>query len=355
MRTHHRGHIEGLDLVDVVVIHAPLGEDILTPCAELPVATVVCARCEHAVAILQVLGEHLDCRLADDLQVAEEAVLDAGTILVVEAVWRISWLGAQPSPQTLRDENGIGVVLDSVVCRPPLAHLADLHPDLVEHPPIHPGARVLSLQLVELAETILHLDGHVTIRVVDWHRHVAEHVPLLASENTRTLSCNNVQQLELMAYQCLIACIFCVQRETIEVLPERRGNRHRVRADDVTSESLYTSCTRLVALGLPFSLSEALVPRGLATASTYAILSGLRARRIAGHNLDSLLLVLQARQVRTHALCCGPCHTHQRCHSCCPNYQARHPAAATRCNRLGLGDEALVLAVAIHGECGGEL
>eukprot|EP00493_Phyllostaurus_siculus_P001290 UN01298 len=96
-------------------------------------------------------------------RVAEEAVLDVGTILVVEAVWCISWLGAQPSPQTLRDENGIGVVLDSVVCRPPLAHLADLHPDLVEHPPIHPGARVLSLQLVELAEPVFHLNGHITI------------------------------------------------------------------------------------------------------------------------------------------------------------------------------------------------
>merc|ERR1712012_1445054 len=40
------GHIEGLNLVDVVVIHAPLGEDILTPSAELPVASVVGAGCE---------------------------------------------------------------------------------------------------------------------------------------------------------------------------------------------------------------------------------------------------------------------------------------------------------------------
>merc|ERR1712218_496464 len=124
------GHIEGLDLVDVVVIHAPLGKDVLAPRAVLPVAAVVRAGREHAVAILQILREHLDCGVADDLQMAEEAVLDVGTVLVVEAVRRISWLGAQPSPQTLRDENSIGVDLDSVVCRVPLAHLTDLHPDL---------------------------------------------------------------------------------------------------------------------------------------------------------------------------------------------------------------------------------
>jgi len=82
-------------------------------------------------------------------------------------VWRISWLGAQPIPQTLRDENGIGVDLNSVILRLPLAHLTDLHPDLVEQPPVHPGARVLSLQLVELAEPVFHLDGHITI--VEWH------------------------------------------------------------------------------------------------------------------------------------------------------------------------------------------
>merc|ERR1719220_3375506 len=90
------GHIEGLDLVDVVVVHAPLGEDVLAPRAILPVAAVVRAGRENAVAILQILCEHFYCRLADDLQMAEEAVLDVGTILVVEAVLRISWLGAQP-------------------------------------------------------------------------------------------------------------------------------------------------------------------------------------------------------------------------------------------------------------------
>merc|ERR1719203_1676810 len=151
------GHIEGLYLVDIVVIHAPLGEDILAPRTELPIAVVVSAGREHAVALLQVCRKHSDCRLGDDLKVAEEAILHIRTILVVEAVRRISWLGTQPSPQTLRDEYSISVDLDGIVCRLPLAHLTDLHPDLIEDSPIHPGARVLSLQLVELAETIFNL------------------------------------------------------------------------------------------------------------------------------------------------------------------------------------------------------
>merc|ERR1739836_249043 len=114
------GHIEGLDLVDVVVIHAPLGEDILAPRAELPIAAVVRAWREYSVAILQVFCQHSNCRLADDLQVAEEAILHIWTILVIEAVSRISWLGAQPSPQTLRDEDRIGIDLDCPICYIPL-------------------------------------------------------------------------------------------------------------------------------------------------------------------------------------------------------------------------------------------
>merc|ERR1719512_18029 len=288
------GHIECLDLVDVVMIHAPLGEDILAPGTPLPIAAVIRARSEHSVAILQVCREYLDCRSGDDLQVAEETILHIRTILVVEAVGRVSWFGAQPSPQTLRDENGIGVDFDGVVRRLPLAQLTDLHPDLVEQPPIHPGARFLSLQLVELAEFVFHLNGHITIRVVDWHCHIAENIPLLASENAGTLSCNNVQQLELMVYQFVIAYILCIYRETIKVLPERHGDRDRVRIDYVASESLHAGCAGLVALSFPLSLREALVPRDLATASADAILPGFRARREAGHDLDPLLLILQA-------------------------------------------------------------
>merc|ERR1719362_565922 len=60
------GHIEGLDLVDVVVIHAPLGEDILAPCAKLPIAAVARAWRERGVALLQIFCQHSNCCLADD-------------------------------------------------------------------------------------------------------------------------------------------------------------------------------------------------------------------------------------------------------------------------------------------------
>merc|ERR1711992_10599 len=40
------GHIEVLYLVDIVVIHAPLGEDILAPRTELPITAVVSAGSE---------------------------------------------------------------------------------------------------------------------------------------------------------------------------------------------------------------------------------------------------------------------------------------------------------------------
>merc|ERR1719362_1184935 len=282
-----RGHVECLDLVDVVVIQAPLGEDVLAPCAPLPIAAVICAGREHLVALLQVCREHLDCRLGDNFQVAEEAILDVRTVLVVEAVRRVSWFGAQPSPQTLGDENGIGVDLDGVVCRLPLAHLTDLHPDLVENPPIHPSARNLSLQLVELAELVFHFERLITI--VHFHCHVAEHIPLLASEDALGLSRNNVQQLELMVDQFIIAYILCVHRETIEVLPKLGGDRHRVRIDDAASESLLARCAGLLAVSLSLSLCEALVPRDLAATSAGTIISSFRAIPKAGHDLDSLL------------------------------------------------------------------
>merc|ERR1719512_365264 len=123
--------------------------------------------------------------------------------------------------------------------------------------------------------------------------------------------------------------VFCVHREAVEVLTERPVDRHRVRIDDVASESLQAGCASLVTLSLPLSFCEAFVPRDLAAASVDAILSGFRACREAGHDLDSLLLVLQARQIRAHAPPCCPRHPHQCCHTCCPSYQARPPAAVT--------------------------
>merc|ERR1712001_704256 len=43
------GHIEGLILVDVVVIHTPLREDILAPRAKFPIATGVRTWREYSV------------------------------------------------------------------------------------------------------------------------------------------------------------------------------------------------------------------------------------------------------------------------------------------------------------------
>merc|ERR1719270_3385988 len=125
--------------------------------------------------------------------------------------------------------------------------------------------------------------------------------------------------------------------------------------DDVASESLHAGCAGLVALSSSISFCEASVPGHLAAASADAVLSGFRACREAGHDLDSLLLVLQTRQIRAHAPPCCPRHTHQGCHTGCPSYQSRPPAAATRCNCLRLRNELLVLAVGIHDEAGGAL
>merc|ERR1712045_793133 len=108
------------------------------------------------MAIFQVLRQHLDSRFGHYLEVAEEAIHDIGTILVVETMRRISWFRAQPSPQTLRNEDGIGIDLDGVIRRLPLGNLANFDPNLVEKCPIDPSARILALHLVELAESVFH-------------------------------------------------------------------------------------------------------------------------------------------------------------------------------------------------------
>merc|ERR1712045_522074 len=48
------GEVPALGLVHVVVIKAPLHKDVLTPRAELPVATLVGARGEDSMTVLQV-------------------------------------------------------------------------------------------------------------------------------------------------------------------------------------------------------------------------------------------------------------------------------------------------------------
>merc|ERR1712051_802177 len=131
------GNIKGLNLVHIVVVHAPLSKDVLAPWAELPIAAVVGARAELRIAILQILRQYLHGSVCHDLEVTEKTQLDIGAILVVEPMWRISRLCAQPSPQTLRSEDGISV----------------------------------------------NLNAHIPI-CVDGRRHIAEDIPLLASEDS---------------------------------------------------------------------------------------------------------------------------------------------------------------------------
>merc|ERR1712051_98680 len=294
------GNIEGLNLVHIVVVHAPLSKDVLAPWAELPIAAVVGARAELRIAILQILRQYLHSSVCNNLEVTEKPHLDIGAILVVEPMWRISWLCAQPSPQTLRVEDGISVNLYGIVCRLPFAHLANLEPDLVKDRPIHPSTRILPLQLVEFVIGVLHLDGHIPI-CVDGRRHIAEDIPLLASEDSSSPRRCKIQQLELMIWRRRIASVLGVHREAVELLPERIGHRHRVGCDDVASESHLAGCASLVALSPPCSLGETLVPGDLAAAGVHAILSSFQAGWHAGLDLNSFLLILHAHKIRGHA------------------------------------------------------
>ena len=132
------------------------------PWAEIPIAAVIGARAELTwaelrVAIFKIRCQHLHGSARNDFKVTEEAHLDIGAILVVEPMWRISRLCAQRSPQTVRLEDGIGVNLNGIVCRLPLADLANLKPDLVKDRPMYPSTGILALQLVELVVGVFHL------------------------------------------------------------------------------------------------------------------------------------------------------------------------------------------------------
>merc|ERR1719476_778409 len=74
-------HVKCFHLVHIVVVHAALGEDILAPCTPLPIASLIGTWSKQTVALLQVRGEHSRTLPADDLQVAEETVLDILAIL----------------------------------------------------------------------------------------------------------------------------------------------------------------------------------------------------------------------------------------------------------------------------------
>merc|ERR1712117_210059 len=150
------GEVPALGLVHVMVIKAPLHKNVLTPRAVLPVATLVGARGEDSMTVLQVCGQNRGCGAAHHLQISKESVLHVGAILEVNAVRGVASLAAEPLAQALWHEDSICIRLDHVIALLPLADLADLHPDLVEHTPIHPYS-CFALDLVELSECVLHL------------------------------------------------------------------------------------------------------------------------------------------------------------------------------------------------------
>ena len=77
-----------LHLVHVMVVRAPLNEDVLIPRAEFPFSSFSVARPEVRVAILGVRDGHSGCRAAHDLKVVEGAVLGVLAILGVHAARR---------------------------------------------------------------------------------------------------------------------------------------------------------------------------------------------------------------------------------------------------------------------------
>merc|ERR1719491_1041759 len=337
-----RRHIKGLDLVHIMMVHAPLCEDILAPCTKLPIATVVGARCKLFMAILQVFRQDLCGRVAYDLEVSKEPILDIRAILVVETVWRVSRLAAQPIPQALRDEDRISIKLHGVICRLPLAYLADLDPHLVEGRPIDPCTCPLAPDLVELAKSVLDLDAHIPCRT-QGHRHIGKHVPLVTRKDTGPILVLLLQQVELKARLGEVPCVLGVHGEAIQLLPERSFQRHRVRCDNVTSETFLACCACLVALRPPCHLCEALAPRDLAAPCAVAILPGLGAGREAGFDDNPLLLALHTIELRGDAILSQTSNTHERCHTCRPCHQAC-PPTTTILDHMRLKEE-LILTV----------
>merc|ERR1740122_632001 len=119
---------------------------------------------------------------------------------------------AHPTIELLEDS--VCVRLHYVIALLPLADLADLHPDLVEHTPIHPYSR-LSLDLVELSESVLHL--YHAVGAVDRISHVAEHIPGLTREDADAILLLNLQQFELRALFGA-ASVFRVRSKAIQLL-----------------------------------------------------------------------------------------------------------------------------------------
>merc|ERR1739846_16185 len=135
-----QGHVESLHLVHVVLVHATLRKDVLSPSSILPVAAVIGARTIGSMAVLQVLGQHIHRFVAHDLQVSEEAVLHVFAVLEVDAMRRLAILVSQPTLQPAWHENCVGVGLHRPALGLPFAQEPHLQPDLVEKAPIDPSA-----------------------------------------------------------------------------------------------------------------------------------------------------------------------------------------------------------------------
>merc|ERR1719411_2263429 len=240
-----RAEVQALGLVDVVVVHAPLDKDILTPRAILPIATLVGARGEDSMAILQVRGQNRRRGAAHHLQITKESVLHVTAILEVKPVRGVPSPVAKPLPQALRHKDSVCVRLDHVFAHSPPADLADLHPDLVEHTPIHPRSRLFALELVELSERVLHLNHAVAIEIIS---HVAEDVPSLTREDADAIFLLKCQQLELTALFGA-ASVFRVCSKAIQLLTTQlAGDWDGVGTDDAARKALQARRARLIAL-----------------------------------------------------------------------------------------------------------
>merc|ERR550532_2288624 len=171
------------------------------------------------MAVLQVRGQNRGRGVANHLQIAKESVLHVGAILEVNAVRGVALLPLADLAEALRHEDSVCVRLHYVVALLPLADLADLHPDLVEHTPIHPYT-CFSLDLVELSECVLH--RYHAVGAVDSISHVAEHIPGLTREDADATLLLNLQQVELIALFGA-ASVFRVHSKAIQLLALQLG------------------------------------------------------------------------------------------------------------------------------------
>merc|ERR550525_1774295 len=221
------------------------------------------------MAVLQVGGQNRGRGVAHHLQIAKKSVLHIVAILEVNTVRGVASLVGEPLSQALWHEDSISIRLDHVVAQLPPADLADLHPDLVEHTPIHPCS-CLTLELVELSEHILHL--YHAVGTIDRISHIAEHCPNLAREDAHAIPDLSLQQFELIALLGAASVLRihskAIQRLIVPLCFDWDG----VGTDDATLKALQARRACRIALSEPVRLRIALMPRDLATSSRKAII-----------------------------------------------------------------------------------